>query len=68
MNRLGLSHARTDAMPGLDIATPAASAPREARQPIPKANETIGEIGIILALHLAFAFAVLLTLRAFGVS
>ena len=64
MNRLGLSHTRNHAMSGLDIATPAQPAP----QATPKAGETAYEIGVILALHLAFAFAVLLTLQAFGVS
>ena len=34
----------------------------------PKAGETLYEIGIVLALHLGFALAVLLVLQAFGVS
>ena len=63
MNRLGLSQSRNDAMSGPDIASP-----QEAQQATPKAGETVYEIGVILALHLAFAFAVLLTLQAFGVS
>ena len=68
MNRPGLSRTRNDTMSGLDIATPAKAAPQEAQQAAPKAGETVYEIGVILALHLAFAFAVLLTLQAFGVS
>ena len=68
MNRFGLSQSRNDAMSGVDIASPAKPAPQEAQQATPKAGETVYEIGVILALHLAFAFAVLLTLQAFGVS
>lgn len=67
MKRLGYSRSRGDAMPGLDIATRAAPAPQDA-QATPKAGETVYEIGVILALHLAFACAVLLTLQAFGVN
>jgi hypothetical protein len=65
MNRLGLSQPCNDAMSDVDIASPAKSASQQAT---PKAGETVYEIGVILALHLAFAFAVLLTLQAFGVS
>jgi hypothetical protein len=35
---------------------------------LPKAGETLHEIGVVLALHLALALAVLLILQAFGVS
>ena len=68
MNRLGLSHTRNDAMSGMDIASPAKPVPQEAQQATPRAGETVYEIGVILVLHLAFAFAVLLTLQAFGAS
>jgi hypothetical protein len=34
---------------------------------VPAPGEVLGEIGLILALHLAAAAAVTLTLRAFGV-
>ena len=68
MNRLGLSHTRNDAMSGVDIAPAAKPALPEARHATPKAGETVYEIGVVLALHMAFAFAVLLTLQAFGVS
>jgi hypothetical protein len=68
MNRLGLSHTRNDAISSVDIASPAKPAPQEVQQATPKAGDTVYEIGVILALHLAFAFAVLLTLQAFGVS
>ena len=34
---------------------------------VPTPAEVLGEIGLILALHLAAAAAVILTLRAFGV-
>jgi hypothetical protein len=68
MNRLGLSQSRNDAMSGVDIASSAKPALQETQQATPKAGETVYEIGVILALHLAFAFTVLLTLQAFGVS
>ena len=68
MNRLGLSHTRNDAMSGVDIVSPAKPVLQEAQQATPKAGETVYEIGVLLALHMAFAFAVLLTLQAFGVS
>jgi hypothetical protein len=72
MNRIGLSHIRNDAMSRLHVASLATPAPHEALQAgseaIPSGTETIYEIGVILALHLAFAFAILLTLQAFGVS
>jgi hypothetical protein len=38
------------------------------RPTLPTAGETLYEIGVVLALHLALAFAVLLTLQACGVS
>jgi len=38
------------------------------RSTLPTAGETLYEIGVVLALHLALAFAVLLTLQAFGAS
>jgi len=40
----------------------------EERSALPTAGETLYEIGVVLALHLALAFAVLLTLQAFGAS
>jgi len=38
------------------------------RSTLPTAGEILYEIGVVLALHLAFAYSVLLTLQAFGVS
>lgn len=60
-------------MSGLDVAPPStAPAAQDARQATPqvtpKAGETLYEIGVLLALHLAFACAVLLALRVLGVS
>lgn len=66
MNRFGLSRPREGITSRFDAATPLV-APVEARE-TPKASETLYEMGVLIALHLAFAFAVLLTLRVFGVS
>lgn len=67
MDRFGLSRSRDDNTSRLDAATSLVPAPFKAGE-TPKAGETLHEIGIVIALHLAFAFAVLLTLQAFGVS
>ena len=66
MNRFGLSRPREGNPSRPDAATPLAAAPFEVRE-TPKVGETLNEIGVVIALHLVFAFAVLLTLRAFGV-
>jgi hypothetical protein len=73
MTRFRLSRSREGAMSGLDVAPPSTvAAPQDAGQATPQATPTPGEalyeIGVLLALHLAFAFAVLLALRALGVS
>jgi hypothetical protein len=67
VNRFGLSRPRERITPRRDAAPTLLAAPVEARE-TPRAGETLYEIGMLIALHLAFAFAVLLTLRAFGVS
>ena len=61
MNRIGLTRSRDE----LEDALPAL---QETLQAAPAAGETLREIGVIVALHLAVAFAVVLTLQAFGVS
>lgn len=41
------------------------------REPVlkgPRIGDVTFEIGVMLALHLAFAFAVVMTLRAFGIA
>ncbi len=63
VNRLGFTRPRAD----LDVMARAESAEQE-RPATPLAGETMYEIGIIVALHLAFAFVVVLTLQAFGVN
>jgi hypothetical protein len=68
MSRFGLFRSRDGAVSGLDAAPSATPALPDARPATPTVGETLYEISIVLALHLAFAFAVLLTLRAFGVS
>lgn len=57
MNRFGLSR--------LDVTAPAR---QDAQPATPTVGETLFGIGVVLALHLAFAFGVVLVLRAFGVS
>ena len=63
VNRSGLSRSG-DTAAHADVA--AAAMPQD-QQAVPHASDTLVEIGIILALHLAFALAVLVTLDAFGV-
>ena len=62
-NRFGLTRSRA----GLDVVARAASVEHE-RPATPLAGETMYEIGIMIALHLAFAFVVVLTLQAFGMN
>ena len=64
MSRFGVTRPRAD----LDIMSPAAPVRQDERPATPMAGETMYEIAIMIALHLAFAFAVVLTLQAFGVS
>jgi hypothetical protein len=60
VNRVGLTPIRDAAASGLDVS--ATDTSRHAPAP----GETLHEIGMLLALHLAFAFAVVLMLQAFG--
>ena len=57
MKRLGASP-RPDGVAGGHVDEPTVGNPRAA--------DVMVEIGVVLALHLAFAFAVIMTLRAFG--
>jgi len=68
MSDLGLQHSRDEAIADPDPATRAHPAPFDGSQTEPKPGEVVHEIGIVLALHLAFALVVLLALRAFGAS
>jgi hypothetical protein len=63
VSRFGFTGQRAD----LDAMSPMVSIQDE-RPVTPLAGETMHEIAIIIALHLAFAFVVVLTLQAFGVS
>ena len=65
MVRFGSSHARRNA--SAKVAT-ASQAPTDSRRHAPSPGEVFFEIGLVLALHLAFAVAVLLTLDACGVT
>jgi hypothetical protein len=65
MVRFGLSRRQLDPAAGARRAAPRlAGEPRPAR---PAPGDALFEIGVVLALHLAFALAVVLTLDAFGV-
>lgn len=64
MSRFGFTRHRS----GRDVMTPAAFVRNDKRPVMPMAGETMYEIGVVIALHLAFAFAVVLTLQAFGVT
>jgi hypothetical protein len=57
MKRLGVSP-RPDGVAGGHVDEPTLDSPR----PV----DVMVEIGVVLALHLAVAFAVIMTLRAFG--
>jgi hypothetical protein len=59
VNRIGLRHPRD----ALEDALPPS---QEALQAAPEVGETLREIGVLVALHLAFALAVALTLQAFS--
>jgi hypothetical protein len=69
MVRFGFSRARRDvsAKAPVRVAT-ASEALTDPRRDAPASGEVLFEIGLILALHLAFAVAVLLTLDAYGVT
>jgi hypothetical protein len=66
MVRFGLSRARRNI--SAKGVTAASQALTESRRNAPSPGEVLFEIGLILALHLAFAVAVLLTLDAYGVT
>jgi hypothetical protein len=65
MDRFGLSHGQ------LDTTTRGrrspSRAPVESQQAAPTLGDMLFEIGVVVALHLGFALAVLVTLDAFGV-
>lgn len=58
MTRIGLARPRDGVTSDPGVAAPAT----------PVAAGTVHEIGVLLSVHLAVAFAVVLTLRVFGVS
>jgi hypothetical protein len=62
VSRFGFTRPRAD----LDAVT--APVHRDERPATPMAGKTMYEIGVMIALHLAFAFVVVLTLQAFGVN
>lgn len=64
MSRFSSARQRAD----LDAIAPVASVQQDERPVAPMAGETMYEIGVIIALHLAFAFVVVLILQAFGVN
>ena len=64
MNRFGLSRSGLKRPP---VGCRRGGAYAEEQSATPHAGDTLFEIGVILALHLAFALAVLVTLDAFGV-
>ena len=64
VSRFGSSRHRAE----LEVIVPAASLQQDERPVTPMAGETMYEIGVVIALHLAFAFVVVLTLRAFGMN
>lgn len=66
MSRFTVTRAHPEMMSDLDAAArlPTRQAASSAS---PKAGEVVSEIGLLLVLHLAFAFAILLTLQAFGI-
>jgi hypothetical protein len=69
MVRFGFSRARQDMaaqMPGKAATAPEALT--DSRRDAPSPGEVFFEIGLLLALHLAVAVAVLLTLDAYGVT
>lgn len=53
---------------GLDAIAPVASVQQDEGAVTPMAGETMYEIGVTIALHLGFAFVVVLILQAFGVN
>jgi hypothetical protein len=57
MKRLGVSP-RPDGVAGGHVDEPIVG--------VPRVGDVMIEIGVVLALHLAVAFAVIMTLRAFG--
>ncbi len=64
VSRFGFTRQRS----GRDVMAPAAFVRNDKRPVVPMAGETMYGIGVMIALHLAFAFAVVLTLQAFGVT
>ena len=65
----GFSRARRDVSAKARARVARASeAPTDPRRDAPSSGEVLFEIGLVLALHLAFAVAVLLTLDASGVT
>jgi hypothetical protein len=64
----GLHPSRDEAIADPDATTRALPAPVDRSESAPKSREILQEIGVVLALHLAFALVVLLTLRAVSVS
>jgi hypothetical protein len=67
VNRFGLSRSGDDTVSHRDTAAAAWPTLPEKQRDVPRAGDTLFEIGIIITLHLAFALAVLVTLDAFGV-
>jgi hypothetical protein len=70
MKRLGFSP-RSDGVSSRRDRRPESSPGGHTREPIvdgPRSSEVMFEIGVMLALNLAFALAVVMTLRAFGIA
>jgi hypothetical protein len=67
VSRSDLPRSGVDTVAPRDIAAATWPTLPQEQQVVPQASDTLVEIGIILALHLAFALAVLVTLDAFGV-
>lgn len=66
MVRFGFSRVRRDT--SARVVTAASQALTEPRRNAPTSGEVLFEIGLVLALHLAFAVAVVLSLDAYGVT
>jgi hypothetical protein len=67
VNRFGLSRSGDDAVSHRNVTGAARPTLPEEQQDVPRAGDTLFEIGVIITLHLAFALVVLVTLDAFGV-